>query len=49
MPDNTELLEVKDKIFKSNKHNIVEYSVYNELTKFGVILYLLNDKPVEVE
>lgn len=28
MPDNTELLEVKDKIFKSNKNNIVENSVY---------------------
>ena len=29
-PENTELLEVKDKIFKTNKNNIVETSVYYE-------------------
>ena len=45
MPDNTELLEVKDKIFKSNKNNIVENSVYYDEKLFKKDRHQLNNYP----
>ena len=45
MPDNTELLEVKDKIFKINKNNTVEDSIYYDGKLFKKDRHQLNSYP----
>ena len=45
MPDNKELLEVKDKIFKINKNNTIEDSIYYEGKLFKKDRHQLNSYP----
>ena len=45
MPDNTELLEVKDKIFKISPNNKIEDSIYYEGKLFKKDRHQLNSYP----
>ena len=45
MTEKNELFEVKDKIFKKNKHNILENSIYYEGKLFTKDRHQLNSYP----